>query len=297
MKTTTNTIQSKKKKTLYVSDLDGTLLNNQSCLSANTVNKLNELIQQRGAHFTIATARTPATVANLMKEVHSNLPYIVMAGAALWDNPKQNYQKVRTLHHSVVRQLLDIYERHTVNPFLYRQQGNCIHAHHLPILTPQEKEFIDHRLTSPLKKLFTEEKLEIHEADDTMLVYSMGKYEQLRDIADEIEEKEIPCTQMCYHDIFDPSQGYLEIYAEGTTKAAAIQHLAEEINADRIVVFGDNLNDIPMMQSADYSIAVGNAFNEVKEQADEIISTNEEDAVVHWIESDLAHQTNLHQND
>ena len=52
-------------------------------------------------------------------------------------------------------------------------------------------------------------------------------------------------------------------------------------------MFGDNLNDIPMMKVADRSVAVSNAFDEVKEHANEITESNDEDAVVRWIERDI----------
>ena len=273
--------------TLYVSDLDGTLLNRQSQLSDNTVQILNRLIQEEGIHFSIATARTPATVTRLMERVDAKLPYIVMAGAAFWNNREQQYQSVRTFEPEVIEQLLRIYNSHTVNPFIYRQHGNQIYAHHVPEMTPEEQAFIDYRLTSPLKQLFTDDTLVANDPDGAMLIMSMGKYDDLRAIADDIDRNQVPCTYMCYHDIFDHTQGFLEIYKEGTTKAAAIHRLAEQVQADRVVVFGDNLNDLPMMQSADHSIAVGNAFDEVKAQANEVIGTNEEDAVVNWILQDV----------
>ena len=50
------------KKTLYISDLDGTLLNSQSQVSAASRDMLNRLIADNGINFSIATARTPATV-------------------------------------------------------------------------------------------------------------------------------------------------------------------------------------------------------------------------------------------
>ena len=59
------------------------------------------------------------------------------------------------------------------------------------------------------------------------------------------------------------------------------------MGADRVVVFGDNRNDIAMMQAADHSVAVGNAFAEVKATASEVIGPNIEDSVAHWIEKDL----------
>ena len=50
------------RKSLYVSDMDGTLLNSNSVLSQYTTDKLNELIANEGVLYTVATARTPATV-------------------------------------------------------------------------------------------------------------------------------------------------------------------------------------------------------------------------------------------
>ena len=90
-----------------------------------------------------------------------------------------------------------------------------------------------------------------------------------------------------YHDIFDESEGYLEIFTAGTSKAGAIAELAREVGARRVVVFGDNRNDIAMMQAADHSVAMGNAFPEVKAAASEVIGPNTADSVPRWIEADL----------
>ena len=274
------------KPTLYVSDLDGTLLNSHTLVSETTAALLNRLIAEKQLLFTVATARTPATVSKLMADVNTTLPYIVMAGAALWDNERKEYSEKQAIDNAVVARLLQCYELYDIQPFVYRIHGNCINAHHSPKLNAGERSFIEQRLQSLLKRLITSESSQAESADDAVLVYSMGAFTTLRTIADDIERQGIPCTIMCYHDIFDHEQGYLEIYAAHTTKAAAIRHLAKEIGAERIVVFGDNLNDIPMMKMADWSVAVGNAFDEVKACANEVIGINDEDAVARWIEAD-----------
>ena len=275
------------KSTLYVSDLDGTLLNSHSQVSETTANLLNQLISEKQLLFTVATARTPATVSKLMEGVKTNLPYIVMAGAALWDNERKVYSEEQAIDDDVVALLLQAYAIYAIQPFVYRIHGNCINAHHSPQMTVGERCFIEHRLQSPLKKLITCGAHPSDEKDNAVLVYSMGEFVKLRAIADDIERLGVGCTIMCYHDIFDYDQGYLEIYAKDTTKANAIKRLANQIGAERVVVFGDNLNDIPMMQTADWSVAVGNAFDEVKACADEVIGLNDEDAVARWIASDM----------
>ncbi len=275
------------KNTLYVSDLDGTLLNSSSKLSDTTVERLNYLINERNINFTVATARTPATVTKLMERVRTRMPYIIMAGAAFWDNARREYSSVRIIDTSVIASLLDIFSDSYINPFIYRCHTNCIYAHHIPHLTDNEQVFISERQVPSLKQMVYDNVLTADDEDGAMLVMSMGDYVELRRVADEIDRRGIACTYMCYHDIFDQSQGFLEIYAQGTTKAAAITQMAKETGAGRIVVFGDNLNDIPMMKIADCSVAVGNAFEEVKKFATEVTLTNNEDAVVRWIENDI----------
>lgn len=74
---------------LYISDLDGTLLNGQAMLTKLSTNLLNDAIKE-GINFSLATARTPATVINILKELSLKLPIIVMNGSAIFDIKKKN---------------------------------------------------------------------------------------------------------------------------------------------------------------------------------------------------------------
>ena len=283
-----------KSKTLYVSDLDGTLLNTKSLLSEYTTNRLNAIIKEHGAMFTIATARTPATVSTLMRQVDSNLPYIVMTGAAMWDARTYQYTDVRHLGRESLAQIIDVFDRHHVNPFIYCLHDSQIVVYHADTLSESERGFIMPRVQGPLKHLQTCTSLSslAGETDKAVLVFSMGRYHDMEAINAELLDRGTACQPACYYDIMTPDQGILDIYAPGTTKALAIRRLADRTGADRVVVFGDNRNDIPMMHIADRSVAVANAYDEVKAQADEVSPyNNEEDAVVKWIEQDLAQST------
>ena len=85
------------RKSLYVSDMDGTLLNSNSVLSQYTTDKLNELITNEGVLFTVATARTPATVVSLMSNIKATVPFIVMTSAALWDSNADSFISVKAM--------------------------------------------------------------------------------------------------------------------------------------------------------------------------------------------------------
>lgn len=264
--------------------MDGTLMGSDSRVSKATAAILNRLIDERELLFTVATARTPATVVPLMSEVKTTLPHIVLAGAAMWDAQQGTFVDVQSIAHDTVRAISDIFEKNGLHPFIYRQHGNMIHAHHCGAMSPQEQEFVQERLNTPFKRFFLDNERYHTDDDPAMLIFSMNDYATLERIYNEVKAT-VDCSPMFYHDIFDPSVGLLEIYTSGCTKAGAIRRLARRINADEIVAFGDNRNDIAMLEIADYAVAVDNAFPEVKAVAHEVIGPNTADSVAHWIEA------------
>lgn len=105
----------------------------------------------------------------------------------------------------------------------------------------------------------------------------------MKPVYEEISE-EVDCSAVFYRDIFDADSGLIEAYAPGVSKAVAVRRLADEIGAERLVVFGDNRNDIPMMQIADVAIAPDNAMPEVKTVANVVIEPNYMNSVAKYIE-------------
>ncbi len=84
-------------------------------------------------------------------------------------------------------------------------------------------------------------------------------------------------------DTYDDMIWY-EIYDRSASKANAVRQLAELIGADELVCFGDNFNDISMIEAADIGVAVENAADALKNAADIIIGSNNNDGVARFIE-------------
>jgi hypothetical protein len=82
------------------------------------------------------------------------------------------------------------------------------------------------------------------------------------------------------------SFGLLEISAPGITKATGLAELAVShgITADEVLAIGDMPNDVPMLEWAGRSYAVANAHPSVLEVADEVVGSNDEDAVAILLE-------------
>ena len=83
-------------------------------------------------------------------------------------------------------------------------------------------------------------------------------------------------------DIYNDTQ-WLEIMPLKATKANGILTLKELLCCDRIVAFGDGINDMAMFKIADECYAVSNAVDELKAIATGIIESNDNDGVAKWL--------------
>ncbi|MCM1152217.1 MAG: HAD family hydrolase [Muribaculum sp.] len=271
-------------KTLYISDLDGTLLNTQAILEPSTIRKLNSLIR-RGVTFSVATARTPATVGPLLKDVNLQLPTVVMTGVTLWQREQNLYTQTEFMQEDVPARLLEIYRQYNVPTFVYTLNGSMIDIYHQGDLNPIEKAFMNERLNSPYKKFHIDKPMP-DKLDNVLLFYGMVPqgagskvYEKTKEMA--------PINALCYTDIYGNKVDMLEAFPAAATKANAIRKLASIAGAERIVAFGDSVNDLSMREVADVFVAVDNASEEVKATADIVIGPNTAESVPDFIASEL----------
>lgn len=276
-------------KTLFVSDLDGTLLQPDAELSPTTVKLLNESIAA-GKLFSIATARTPATVAPILSDIDLRLPAIVMTGAAQWHRPTDRYSSLKFINPTAVERLVDTFHACNFPIFLFTIVDNVINIYHVGgKLGKLEQQFMDERIHSPYKRFHIDpsgKEILPPDFNSTILFYGMQPTADAERTYTEICR--IPdCRPQFYHDFYGPEIGIVEAFAKNATKALAVKELAKEYGATRIVAFGDNINDIPMLKAADLAVAVENALPEVKEAADIVIGPNTSDSVARFIyESD-----------
>jgi len=87
--------------------------------------------------------------------------------------------------------------------------------------------------------------------------------------------------------MFSDNLYYLEIFNVTASKKTAVKFLREKYGFERIVGFGDNHNDLPMFEACDVRVAVNNATSNVKDIADFICDSNEEDGVAKWIKTNI----------
>lgn len=275
------------KRTLYISDLDGTLLGTDSLISPRSAAMLREAIG-KGALFTVATARTPATVSQLLKDVPVRVPAIVMTGSALWNISTGEYTHPRFMEEDTALEIAGIYRHAGLPSFAYTLGDGMIEIFHTGEVSELEREFIASRADTPFKRFHLDEKRLPSELAGRVLLYYAMQPNQVAQKAYALV-KELPgINPIFYHDIFGPQTAILEVFDAKSSKAEAARMLASETGAERIVAFGDNLNDLPLMRAADVAVAVGNAVEEVKSEADIVIEPNSADSVASFILDDMA---------
>lgn len=271
---------------LFVSDMDGTLLDDCSRVSPDTARILSWL-GERGVMFTVATARTPATVEPLLRNTYTRLPAIVMTGAALWSRQLQSYESLHIMDPATSEGVLNTCLSHGIHPFLYRlagEDGPLLRVYHSRHCAQKEREFIDDRRHLPLKHFHLVDDSVRSEmpTDNVILYFAIGQRDAIYAAAN-LLRAQYDCSVSSYPDIFNPHTGIMEVFAPGVSKGRAVKDLATMVGADRVTVFGDNLNDIAMMEAADKAVAVANAQPKVIQIADETIGPNTTDSVARYI--------------
>mgnify|MGYP002794238697 CR=1 FL=1 len=87
-------------------------------------------------------------------------------------------------------------------------------------------------------------------------------------------------------DAFFSESYFLEVVPAGIAKSASLDVLLGNlgIRSEELIACGDGMNDIPMLEYAGLSVAMENAYPQVKQYADYITLSNDEDGVAHVIE-------------
>jgi len=266
------------KDKLIISDLDGTLLNNQHKVSEHNQHWIKKFISEGGL-FTFATGRMEETTFQFIEHLNITLPIISYNGARLFC-PIQN----KILYEDTMLVLPEIWKV-ILQPHI--EYGLVIYKENQPftlnknsiIKKFEHKEGINCKLASldlfidtPISKiLIMVEKKSIYGKDKSLL-------EIQKNILDNSND---------FTTVFSESN-YLEVLPVGTSKGRGVNRLLSSLDKKDLysIGIGDNLNDISLLENVDLGIAVKNAQQEVKQVASKILEqTNEEDAVAYVIKA------------
>lgn len=266
-------------KTLYISDLDGTLLMPDALISDFTQRAI-KLFAENGIDFTVATARTSATVKKMLEGCPVSTPAILMNGVYSYDLQKNEFTNVNCISDSAKELLLQAVSG--TSGFVYSISEGKLSTYYERCDTDHSRTFRTER-EEKYGKVFTKVDSFTDCKNIPIVYFSIaGLYEELSPLYDRL--RSIGSVHLeFYRDVYNSDFFYLEGCAEGVSKYAAALLLREKGGYDRLIGFGDNLNDLSLFDACDECFAVSNAVDKVKERADGVIGANFEDGVVRYI--------------
>ena len=264
-------------KTLYVSDLDGTLLRSNQKTSEYTNAVINELVE-KGMLFSYATARSAITAQKVTDGMTASFPLIVYNGAFIKDNSTGELLLQNFFVKDEAVKLIAELSASGISPIAYSfVDGIEKFSYVTNEINPATKDFVETRKGDPRERAVTDSRELLY--GDIFYLTCIDEPEKLEPFYEKYKNK-YHCVYQ--RDIYSGEQ-WLEIMPKETTKANAVKQLAKLLGCDHIVVFGDGVNDIDMFEIADASYAVENAVPELKAFATGVIGSNDNDGVAKWL--------------
>ena len=260
---------------VLVLDLDGTLTNSKKEISAPTKQALLE-IQEAGKTVVLASGRPINGVAPLAKELKMDCfgGYMLsFNGARITKCSTGEIIYNRTLSPEIIKPVYDY-----VKTFPGLDIISYTDTQILSGIKPNKYVEIESRINS----------MEVVPVEDFPAVLNFPVNKLLITGEPEILETLIAPLQKQYHgllNIYRSEPFFLEIMPRNIDKAQSLQKLLNSIGltADAMICCGDGYNDLSMIEYAGLPVAMENAQPIIKESADFITRSNDEDGILHVI--------------
>jgi len=278
-------------KTLYISDLDGTLLGSDAKITDFTRDTINSLVE-KGMNVSLATARSISSASGIVEGLNLKIPAVMMNGVFLTDITTKEQKSVCYIPQDKCKSVIDVFMKHGRPPFVYSFTDD-IDVQYTDYKNDYEREFIEVR-----KKKYRhfEQVSEYKLSDKIIYINAIDKSDVVDKIAEEIGQiRGVKCTN--YLDTYSGSLNFIEVFSCQAGKWNGIKRLKEIYGFDRVVAFGDNHNDIEMLKNADVGVCVKNAQKESLKFADVIVDSNDNDGVAKYLLKEWENATEIEQLD
>lgn len=269
---------------LFIADMDGTLLNDDKQLSEKDIQTIKKL-PDFGIQFAIATGRHDSMIKSYLRHLNLKVPVISCNGALVREPFSDHVLVAEALPKVHSLKIIDLCRDMNVDFHIYGH--NSIFGESLTnkmlyydglneLLPPEERTNLV--IVPDTKETVVNEKEPLYK----FIIFSERNHNR-PDIFDRLADIEGLTACQSMPTLCDVMKG-------GISKAYALNKLSKKlgIKRNRIAAIGDQLNDIDLIEYAGLGIAVANAEDELKEKADVVTtSSNNEDAVSEAIESFL----------
>lgn len=277
---------------LVAIDLDGTMLNQYGIITEKTKKAISKA-QEKGVEVMIASGRAITSVKRFSKEINSNKYFISGNGAITYDikNNKILYENI--LSKTKALKIIKICEENSIYYNVYTENGiiaknlsyNTLYYYKDNLTKPDENrthinivenvyDYFEQREEKILKIMICDE-------HKTVFNSIVRKLKELSEI--EVLEVSHMSRKIIKQgtDEIALEYFYTEVSAKDVDKWNALEEIIGlmNISKEEVVTIGDNANDLKMITNAGLGVAMGESAPYVKQSANIIAPTNDEDGV------------------
>ena len=293
---------------LLAIDMDGTLLNDKKKISKENILAIKKA-KQMGIKIVIASGRTIEGIEKYLEKldlISEDNYCVVCSGAVVMNNTKEKVIQCKPLSYEEFKYVFNLVKKLHITLNMYSDERILIHtsnyfsrfdaiANNLPLEITDFNSLDKDTLIT--KIMLINEDLSILEeikalfpsiiVDDANIQAKEGYNKELFD-----DMSKLPVEFLEKFTVSKVTPFNLEVMKKSTNKRSGLEKIAEQlqIKPQEIICIGDSGNDKQMIEYAGLGVAMGNAFPEIKEIADYVTFTNEDNGVAHVIDKFILNQ-------
>ena len=241
------------------SDLDGTLTNDKKIITEETIHALKKL-KEKNIKLVLASGRWDTFLLDYDKDINLFDYLVCNNGAEVYDIKNKKAIKEEILDKELVNNIKQYCESIGVDLFLNILLGRI---------------GIDEEIKSNVYQI----------------VLKCNKIEQVDKLIEYAKENniKIPYISLAYYLKQENKNISINFNTMSTDKGTSIEYLLNylNINKEDSICFGDNTNDIDMFNACGIKVAMQNGLKELKDMADYVTISNDEDGVAYFINTKI----------
>jgi Cof subfamily protein (haloacid dehalogenase superfamily) len=264
---------------LLALNIDGTILRSNSRISKQTKDAI-EYVKNKGVYVTLATARPFLAAKKIAKALKLD-GYLITSDGAFIAETTEDPLLTRCISEESALQIVEILEQYDCHIRILHQDfsiGNKVRQkNHLiakmtigvgdPLFYPIT--FVDSVCDYLMEDPLSPPKIQVQFFDEQE---KKEAFEELKETVNRIR-------------LFDSAPDRVEIVSTGVSKARGLQTLGQHLGVplDEMVAIGSFNNDVEMISQVGLGVAMGNASSDIKETADWITRSNDQNGVSYMI--------------
>lgn len=226
----------KQRDILFLSTMDDTLLNKSEKMSDYSRVELNRMIDD-GMNFTIATMRTPAIIAETMKDIRLKFPVIAMDGAVLYDMVNNRYIKKYTISAVTASEIKKVLDNNNMRYFTNIVVDDSLFIYYEGSLDEIQTKMVDSLYSSPYRNYIKR----TAPADEDVLYFMVfDKEETIENLYYKLLHKGFfQYLKIVKHNSYTYERySYLRIFNKNAGKENMTEYLKKYIGINKVVTLG-----------------------------------------------------------